>query len=176
METISFDKLLLNTAFCCMASDGNIDIREIKLIKSLCEKSKLLQMDNFEEEINSLVGQINTRGKEFITHYFQLLDSSNLTENDELTLIDFAIQTIKADDQIEYSEIKFFKNIRNRLKVSNARIMNEFPNIDMFLEDDLVNDSFIDKITNQYLDAAILPQFNLISIEAILTDESKNDN
>jgi uncharacterized membrane protein YebE (DUF533 family) len=38
MDTISFDKLLLKTAFCCMASDGNIDNREIALIKSMCEK------------------------------------------------------------------------------------------------------------------------------------------
>jgi hypothetical protein len=42
-----------------------------------------------------------------------LLGKSTLTEQEELTLIDFAIQTIKADEQIEYSEIKFFKNIRH---------------------------------------------------------------
>lgn len=39
MDTIPFDKLLLKTTFCCMASDGNIDKREVALIKSLCEKS-----------------------------------------------------------------------------------------------------------------------------------------
>ena len=31
MDTITFDKLLLKTAFCCMASDGNIDKREIQV-------------------------------------------------------------------------------------------------------------------------------------------------
>ena len=39
MDTITFDKLLLNTAFCCMACDGNIDPKEIELIKSMCSNS-----------------------------------------------------------------------------------------------------------------------------------------
>ena len=73
METISFDKLLLKTAFCCMASDGNIDKREIALIKTMCSNSPLFKDFNFQEEINSLVNKINTRGKEFISYYFDLL-------------------------------------------------------------------------------------------------------
>ncbi len=105
-----------------MASDGHIDDREIALIKSMCEKSPLFKDFNFQEEINFLVNKINTRGKEFISYYFDLLDKTTLTEKEELTLIDFAIQTIKADEQIEYSEIKFFKNIRHRLKVNDEKI------------------------------------------------------
>ena len=124
MDTISFDKLLLKTAFCCMASDGNIDKREIALIKTMCGSSSLLKEFNFQEEINSLVKKINIRGKEFIAYYFDLLKKSILTEKEELTLIDFAIQTIKSDEKIEYSEIKFFKNIRHRLKVSDEIILN----------------------------------------------------
>jgi hypothetical protein len=62
-----------------------------------------------------------------------LLEKSTLTEQEELTLIDFAIQTIKADEQIEYSEIKFFKNIRHRLKISDNNILAVFPDIEQFL-------------------------------------------
>lgn len=175
MDTISFDKLLLKTAFCCMASDGNIDKREITLIKSMCEKSRLFKDFNFQEEINSLVSKINTRGKEFISYYFELLGKSTLTEQEELTLIDFAIQTIKADEQIEYSEIKFFKNIRHRLKVSDNNILAVFPDIEQFLEEDIVTESFLDKITNQYLEAAELPQFELISIDTSSLDDLKKD-
>ena len=113
MDTISFDKLLLKTAFCCMASDGHIDNREIALIKTMCANSPLFQDFNFQEEINSLVSQINSKGMEFISLYFDQLSKFTLTEKEELTLIDFAIQTINADEQIEYSEIKFFKNIRH---------------------------------------------------------------
>ena len=175
MESISFDKLLLKTAFCCMASDGNIDKREIALIKSMCEKSPLFKDFNFQEEINSLVSKINTRGKEFISYYFDLLGKSTLTEQEELTLIDFAIQTIKADEQIEFSEIKFFKNIRHRLKVSDDRILAVLPDIEQFLEEDIVTESFLDKITSQYLESAELPQFELISLDTSSLNDLKKD-
>ena len=175
MDTISFDKLLLKSAFCCMASDGHIDDREIALIKSMCEKSPLFKDFNFQEEINFLVNKINTRGKEFISYYFDLLGKSNLTEKEELTLIDFSIQTIKADEQIEYSEIKFFKNIRHRLNVSDETILAEFPDIEQFLEEDIVTDSFLDKITHQYLEAAELPQFELINIDTSSLGDLKKD-
>ena len=175
MDTISFDKLLLKSAFCCMASDGHIDNREIALIKTMCENSPLFKDFNFQEEINQLVNKINRRGKEFIQHYFDLLNKAELSEQEELTLIDFAIQTVNADEQIEYSEIKFFKNIRHRLKVSDENILAVFPDIEQFLEEDIVTESFLDKITSQYLEAAELPQFELISIDTSSLDDLKKD-
>ena len=54
MDTISFDKLLLKSAFCCMASDGHIDNREIALIKSMCEKSPLFKDFNFKKKLTHL--------------------------------------------------------------------------------------------------------------------------
>lgn len=174
MDTINFDKLLLKSAFCCMASDGHIDNREIALIKTMCENSPLFIDFNFQEEINSLVTKINTRGKEFISYYFHLLENSTLTEKEELTLIDFAIQTIMADEKIEYSEIKFFKNIRHRLKVSDDNILAVFPDIEQFLEEDIVTESFLNKITRQYLEAAELPQFDLISLDTSSLEDLDN--
>lgn len=174
MDTISFDKLLLKSAFCCMASDGHIDNREIALIKSMCEKSPLFKDFNFQEEINSLVNKINTSGKDFISYYFNLLGKSTLTEQEELTLIDFAIQTIKADEQIEYSEIKFFKNIRHRLKISDKNILAVFPGIEQFLEEDIVTESFLNKITSQYLEAAELPKFDLIKLDTSSLEDLDN--
>jgi len=171
MDTISYDKLLLKSAFCCMASDGHIDNREIALINTMCENSPLFKDFNFQEEINSLVNKINTRGKEFISYYFDLLEKSTLTEKEELTLIDFAIQTILADEKIEYAEIRFFKNIRHRLKVSDDIILAVFPDIEQFLEEDIVTESFLDKITSQYLESAELPQFELITLKT-----SSNNN
>lgn len=171
MDTITFDKLLLKTAFCCMAADGNIDNRELSLIKSLCEKSPLFSNLNFQEEINLLVGKINTGGKTFIQYYFDLLKEAKLTEQEELTLIDFAIQTIKADEQIEYSEIKFFKNIRHRLSVSDEKILCEFPDIEEFLEQDINSESYINKITYQYFDIINLPKFDSIDFEINKNDE-----
>ena len=164
METITFDRLLLKTAFCCMASDGNIDKREIALIKSMCENSPIFVEFNFKKEINELVKKINTSGKEFLSYYFDLLKESKLTEDQELTLIDFAVQTIKADELIEYSEIKFFKVIRNNLKIKDEMILAVNPDIEYWLEEDISTESKLDKLMKQYFDSAELPQFDLITI------------
>lgn len=166
MDTVTFDKLLLKTAFCCMASDGNIDKREISLIQSMCEKSSFFKNVDTYEEINILITSINSTGKLFIQQYFDLLQKNKLTEEEELTIIDFAIHTIYADEQIEYSEIKFFKNIRHRLQISDERILQHFPNIEQFLEKDIITDSFLDKITNQYFETTELPYFDLIKIDS----------
>ena len=175
MDIISFDKLLLKTAFCCMASDGNLDKREIALIKSTCEKSPLFENFNFLEEINNLVTKVNTRGKEFISYYFDLLKTSALSEHEELALIDFAIQTIKADEEVKYSEIKFFKNIRHRLKVSDEKVLAVYPDIEQFLEEDIITETFLDKITNQYFESAELPQFEFVSNDTIAPDNLNKD-
>lgn len=164
MEIITFDQLLLKTAFCCMASDGDIDKREIALIQSMCEKSPLFKDFNLQEEINNLVIKLNTRGKEFISDYFSLLKKAVLNEEEELILIDFAIKTIHADEIIEYSEIKFFKVIRHNLKISDDMILKTYPEIEQFLEQDIVTESYLEKIANQYLDTAEMPQFELISL------------
>lgn len=146
-----------------MAADGNIDSREISQIKSLCEKSPLFANFNFQEEINLLVSKINSEGKTFIQYYFDLLKDTELTEQEELILIDFAIHTINADQQIEYSEIKLFKNIRHRLNVSDEKILNHFPDIELYLEDDIITDGYLDKITSHFFEISELPQFDLIS-------------
>lgn len=165
METISFDRLLLKTAFCCMASDGKIDKREVELIKSMCEKSSLFKEFNFEEEINLLVKKLNERGKEFISYYFNLLKNSSLTEEEELTLIDFAFNTIKADDQIEYSEIKFFKVIRKSLCISDQKIIEKYPELEEYLEEDITTDSLLEKLTASYLASIELPVFAGIDLK-----------
>ncbi len=165
MSNINFNNLLLDTAFCCMASDGHIDNREVALIKKMCENSDVFQSFNFEEELNFRVAEINKDGKHFITKYFDNLNNSNLTEKDELILIDIAIQTIKADDQIEYAEIKFFKNIRHRLKISDESILSAYPEIEEFIERDLVVESYLDKITKQYFEITDFPKFDSIKID-----------
>ena len=75
---------------------------------------------------------------------------------------------------IKYNKIKFFKNIRHRLKISDKNILTVFPDIEQFLEEDIVTESFLNKITNQYLEAAELPQFDLISLDTSSLEDLDN--
>jgi hypothetical protein len=165
MDRIEFEKLLLKTAFCCLASDGNVDKREIDLIKSIFSKYDQYQGINFDEKINSFIKIYNDKGKEFFTFYFELLNESNLTSDEELEVIEIAINTIKSDELIEYSEIKFFKIIRHHLKVSDEQILSRFPDIEIFLEEDIITESYYDKITKQYFETVDLPQFDIIQFD-----------
>jgi uncharacterized tellurite resistance protein B-like protein len=170
MDTITFDKLLLKTAFCCMACDGHIAKDEIDLVKSLCASSNLFSNFNFQDEINHLVGRLNNEGKAFINYYFTVLSNANLSREEELILIDFALKTINADNNVEYSEIKFFKAIRSKLKSTDDEILARFQDIEQFLEEDLVVESFSTKLS-KYFDSVELPQFQLI--DSISHDEIK---
>lgn len=165
METITFDKLLLKTAFCCMASDGKIDKREVELIKKMCAQSPIFNDFDFSKEINILLDKINNRGSEFIQYYFNLLNNTDLSEEEELNIIDFAIKTINADDVIEYSEVKFFKAIRKCLNVSDENILAIYPDLDTYLEEDIDTESKLDKLVNNYLKSIELPQFEQIHLE-----------
>lgn len=165
METITFDKLLLKTAFCCMASDGKIDKREVELIKKMCEQSPIFNDFNFSKEINILLEKINNRGSEFIQYYFDLLNNNDLSEQEELSIIEFAIKTINADDVIEYSEVKFFKAIRKCLNISDENILAIYPDLDTYLEEDIDTESKLDKLVNNYLKSIELPQFEKINLE-----------
>ncbi|MDR0754489.1 MAG: TerB family tellurite resistance protein [Prevotellaceae bacterium] len=168
METKKFDELLLKTAFCCMASDGDIDEREVAAIQSICKALPSFENVDLKQEMNRCVSEINLDSKQFITDYFTILEQADLTEQNELALIDVSIKVIKADNIIEYSEIKFFKNIRYRLKVTDEKIIEHFSStveeIDQFLGEDIITESFLDKITKQYFDIVELPKFELINI------------
>ncbi len=142
-----------------MASDGKIDEREVALIKLLSQESALFSDSELQEITNGFLIEINANLQSFIGDYFRILKTTELTEKQELNLIDFAIKMIKADELIEYSEIKFFKVIRNCLKSNDQTILNAHPGIESFLENDIGMENSIEKLTNQYFESAHLEDF-----------------
>jgi hypothetical protein len=164
MENLEFDKLLLKTAFACMACDGEIDDREITLIKEMHNALKLFGDIDIVSELNSLVEIINKDGKKFIGVYFDELTKSELSNHQELKIIEVAIDTIKADDKIEYSEIKFFKVIRSKLKIDNDSILKSLPEIEDYLEKDIISQTYLLNLQDGYFDDFNLTEFQKISV------------
>jgi len=180
MDTISFDKLLLKTAFCCMACDGDIDSTEVEFLKNFYT-NKVEDSTNLLNDINELLNSLNEKGKSFLMSFINELKTANLSEEEELEIIDISLKMVYADNIVKYSEMKFFKLVRFSLKISNELILMTFPKktnflntndpdiidslpeIYQFLEEDIVTESYIEKITNQYLETAELPKFELIS-------------
>ena len=162
MEQIIFNKLLLKTAFSCMACDGDIDKREIVLIKTMHQNKKIFGDIDINLELDNLLLEINRDGHQFLKSFFSELKSSSLSEQNELKLIEVAIETIKADEKIEYSEVKFFKVIRSNLKINNVAILDIHPDFEEYLEQDIISDSYLSRLQDDFFDTHILPQFDII--------------
>lgn len=177
METNNFNKLLLKTAFSCMACDGDIDKRELKLIKQLQKVNKTFGEIDINSEMDTLLLAINHDGHQFLKDFFNELTSTDLSEENELKLIEVAIDTIKADDKVEYSEIKFFKVIRSKLKIDNNSVLEKHPDFEDYLEQDIISDSYLSRLQDDFFDTHIAYEFELFSkIDDDTMNSLKQDN
>ena len=163
MEELHFNKLLIKTAFSCMACDGDIDKREVKLIKKLQKENKIFGEIDINDELDTLLLSINKDDQQFLKGYFNELSAAELTEENELKLIKVAIDTIEADEKVEYSEIKFFKVIRSKLKIDNKLILEKHPDFEDYLEQDIITDSYLSRLQDDFFDTHISNDFQLIS-------------
>jgi len=164
-----FNELLLRTAFACMACDGDIAHEEVDLIKSLDNKEHLFGMIEIDKELNALLEEINDKGKGFLKSYLNLVNEAKLNENDSIKLLDVAVKTIKADNIIKYSEIKFFKVIKANLNLSDETILEKVEGIDeMWVAQDIKDYGLL---YDSYFENIELPKFDL---KALSEQEEKN--
>ena len=115
MENV-FEKLLLQTSFACMACDGEIAHEEVATIRTYAEEKKTFGNINIETELQMLVEEINKKGKTFLKQYLLMVADSCLSVEQECAVLQIALDTIKSDNDIRYSEVKFFKVLRSNLK------------------------------------------------------------
>lgn len=127
----------MKTLFCCSACDGDIAPEEIGLVKNLTEQQDIFNDINVEETLNKYVAEINSEGKQFLRSYLNELSDTELSDTDQIKLIDLAIKMIEADNQILYSEVKFFKKIRARLSVDDSKILEVLPESEDYLLPDI---------------------------------------
>lgn len=126
-------KLYLKTIFCCMACDGEIAKEEIEMVKNISSKNNIFSSLDVESFINQWIVALNENGAVFLKSFLNELYLEDLTFKEQMLIIDFALKTIEADNCIEYSEIKFFKKLRDRLSVSDEDILQRYPDKEDFL-------------------------------------------
>jgi len=180
MSQIQVQKGILLVLKSCMVCDGEIDNNEMDLIKSLFRSSSFQTTTNIDDLLNQFIGEINSQGNDFLRLFLKELRIAVLTEEEELKLIDFCLKTIYSDFEVKYNEIKFFKIIRSKLKVSNETILEKFPtkdifleksfeiikeklpSIEQFLEEDIITEKYIDRLKDDFFSNSTLPQFETI--------------
>lgn len=127
----------MKTIFCCMACDGEIAKEEIELVKYLSSEYDIFSEVEIETCLNKWISSINENGALFLKEFLNELSEANLSASEQMLVVDFAIRTIEADKRIEYSEIKFFKKIRNRLSITDEKILEKYPDSEDYLLPDI---------------------------------------
>lgn len=135
-------ELYLKTAFCCMACDGNIANEEIELVKSYVKDSSFFDGLEVEKVINDYIKSINANGISFLYSFIKDLRNEELSEENQLQIVKIAIEMIEADNEILYSEVKFFKKIRNCLSISDETILRECPDKKDYLLPDIIQNDY----------------------------------
>lgn len=130
-------ELYIKTIFCCMACDGDIANEEVALVHNITSKQNIFDGMDVNAIINGYVASINDNGPLFFKQYLNELSSQELSNNEQKTIVDFALKTIFADNRIEYSEVKFFKKIRSRLSLTDEEILDNHPDVEDFLLPDI---------------------------------------
>lgn len=120
-----------------MACDGDIAKEEVVLVNSITSEQEIFRSMNIEATINEYVASINSTGALFLKQYLKELGMQQLSDEEQMRIISFAVQTIFADNKIEYSEVKFFKKIRSRLSLTDEQILAIHPDIEDFLLPDI---------------------------------------
>lgn len=144
------NEVYLLTAFVCATCDGSIASEEIELVYNIAKQTDLFDGLDVENKLNSYVAQINQNGMSFINDYISTLYATDLSDEEQLKIIDIAIKIIESDSKIEYSEIRFFKKLRAALSISDDMILDKMPAIEDYLLPDIQIQEFVFDMTTNF--------------------------
>lgn len=140
--TMDKKQFFLKTILCCSACDGEIAPEEIATLKSIVSSIDIFKDIDVEQELNQMIESLNEKGSEFLMEYIDSIREMNLSEEEQLLVVKFAIDIIEADNEILYSEVKFFKKIRGMLSISDEKILEVMPEKEEYLLPDIHSSEF----------------------------------
>lgn len=141
---MEISELYLRTAFCCMACDGEIADEEVALLNKLALTEQVFGDLDIQMSINNYIESINKLGKVFLEEYLEDVRNACLDDSSSLQLVKIAIDTIEADNQVEYSEVSFFKRIRKQLSIKDEVILEAMPDKEDYLLPDVETEDIFD--------------------------------
>lgn len=141
---MALNELYLRTAFCCMACDGEIADEEVALLNKLVLTEQVFGDLDIQMSINNYIESINKLGKVFLEEYLEDVRNAYLDDSTSLQLVKIAIDTIEADNQVEYSEVSFFKRIRKQLSIKDEVILEAMPDKEDYLLPDVETEDIFD--------------------------------
>ena len=141
---MTLNELYLRTAFCCIACDGEIADEEVALLNKLALTEQVFGDLDIQMSINNYIESINKLGMVFLEEYLVDVKNGSLDDTASLQLVKIAIDTIEADNQVEYSEVSFFKRIRKQLSIKDEVILEAMPDKEDYLLPDVETEDIFD--------------------------------
>ena len=160
-------ELLLKTAFACMACDGEIAPSEVERIREYALNNDRFTSLNVEDCLKRWVEEINLRGVRFLRDYVMTLRNSHVSEEQALDILQVAVDIEKADERIDYFEIRFFKIIRENLPPFEASFLqSNIKGITHHFTDKDVKRDYL-ALFNSYFKNINLPNFDVSILQRI---------
>jgi uncharacterized tellurite resistance protein B-like protein len=128
MKNQDFKNFLFKSAVMAMACDGDIAETEIEEIRNIVANEIYFMGYDFEEPLLNNIDNIKKNGRVSINQYLQELGENNLSEHQEVLLIEVLLRVVEADSDVKVPEVKFLQMARARLKVDDETLILKFPN------------------------------------------------
>jgi hypothetical protein len=142
MEKSNFKEILLRTAVCAIACDGDIDDREKEALYNIEKNSPYFSSDDLSSTLDKLIENCMISFQSFRGELFKSLDEVELNIVEELTLLEISFRIIAADEIEQESEQEFVINLRQHLKVESEIIRERFGVIDYLTKEESEFKSF----------------------------------
>jgi len=127
MKPSEFQKFLFQSAVSAMAIDGEIHNSEVEEIETIVKHTAYFLDLDFDTELEVNIRNIKANGKDAINHYLKSFSDLDLSEKQEVILIEILLRIIEADQRIERNEIKFLQMVKSKLKISEEALIIKFP-------------------------------------------------
>ena len=127
MKSSDFQNFLFKSAIIAMSCDGNIEEKEINEIIKMADEEIYFMGYEYDQPLKETLNDIKLNGKNAINQYLLELSNINLSDKQELLLIEVLMRTIEADEKIHQNEIKFLHMVKTKLKTNEETLISRFP-------------------------------------------------
>ena len=130
MKKLNFNEILLRTAVCAIACDGDIDDREKEALYNVEKNSPYFSTTDLSSTLDKLIENCMSDIQLFSDELFISIDEVELNIVQQLTLLEISFRIIAADEIEQDSEKMFIISLRKHLKLDDDMIKKRFGVID----------------------------------------------
>ncbi len=111
-----------------MACDGEVAETELKAMQDMFSYSLYFDGLDHETQLKTALSELQKMGIKLINMFLQELAAADLSERQELQLLEVLLKIIQADGKVEDNELAFINTIKKNLRhLSHEKIMLAFP-------------------------------------------------